>query len=240
MARKKKQTNEPPPENLDNTDDTFGLPEVEYQTLQRGEPENIVALTNRGLGGDGGNQVAEELGSTVTGRIPILPDATGEPGNALFEEDSAPARAFDEIAASLAATNRASLEVVKAVTAFPEAEFMWSLSAPWGGFGGMLAKDWRERDRSTEEMYGALYGAVSQVPGLRAVVHPDVGLVRLLPQVLLAGSGVSLAVHLPADAAADAHDRGRVHRLLALGPVHRVPRRPGHHAHPSGVLPSRS
>ena len=56
------------------------------------------------FGGDGGNQVAEELGSTVTGRIPILPDATGEPGNALFEEDSAPARAFGEIAASLAAT----------------------------------------------------------------------------------------------------------------------------------------
>ena len=56
------------------------------------------------FGGDGGNQVAEELGSTVTGRIPILPDATGEPGNALFEESSAPARAFDEIAASLAAT----------------------------------------------------------------------------------------------------------------------------------------
>ena len=56
------------------------------------------------FGGDGGNQVASELGSTVTGRIPILPDATGEPGNALFEEDSAPARAFDEIAAALAAT----------------------------------------------------------------------------------------------------------------------------------------
>ena len=56
------------------------------------------------FGGDGGNQVAEELGSTVTGRIPILPDATGEPGNALFEEGSAPARAFDEIAAGLAAT----------------------------------------------------------------------------------------------------------------------------------------
>jgi ATP-binding protein involved in chromosome partitioning len=56
------------------------------------------------FGGDGGNQVAEELGSTVMSRIPILPDATGEPGNALFEEGSAPARAFDDIAASLAAT----------------------------------------------------------------------------------------------------------------------------------------
>ncbi len=39
MARKKKQTPEPPPENLDNTDDTFGLPEVEYQPLKRDEPE---------------------------------------------------------------------------------------------------------------------------------------------------------------------------------------------------------
>jgi ATP-binding protein involved in chromosome partitioning len=56
------------------------------------------------FGGDGGNQVAEELGSTVMSRIPILPDATGEPGNALFEVGSAPALAFDEIAASLAAT----------------------------------------------------------------------------------------------------------------------------------------
>ena len=56
------------------------------------------------FGGDGGNQVAEELGSKVMSRIPILPDATGEPGNALFEESSVPAGAFDEIAAQLAAT----------------------------------------------------------------------------------------------------------------------------------------
>ncbi len=75
--------------------------------------------------------------------------------------------------ASLAAVNRASLQVVEAVTAFPEAEFMWSLSAPWGGFGGMVMKDWTERDRSTEEMYGQVYGAVSQVPGLRVFPRLD-------------------------------------------------------------------
>jgi ATP-binding protein involved in chromosome partitioning len=56
------------------------------------------------FGGDGGDRVAGELDSKVMGRIPILPDATGEPGNALFDQKSAPARAFDEIAASLAAT----------------------------------------------------------------------------------------------------------------------------------------
>ena len=36
---------------------------------------------------------------------------------------------------------------------------------------------------------------------------------------------------------AHAHDRGRLHRLLRLGPLHRVPRRPRDHAHPAGLLP---
>ncbi|MGQ0649738.1 MAG: efflux RND transporter permease subunit [Gemmatimonadaceae bacterium] len=75
--------------------------------------------------------------------------------------------------ASLAASNRASLEVVKAIQAFPEAKFMWSLTASWGAFGGMVAKDWKQRDRSTEEMYGQVYGAVSQVPGLRVFPRLD-------------------------------------------------------------------
>lgn len=56
------------------------------------------------FGGDGGERVAGELQSRILGRIPILPDATGEPGRSLFEEGSGPARAFDEIANSLAAT----------------------------------------------------------------------------------------------------------------------------------------
>jgi ATP-binding protein involved in chromosome partitioning len=38
------------------------------------------------------------------GRVPILPDASGEPGRSLFDADSTPARVFDEIAAALAAT----------------------------------------------------------------------------------------------------------------------------------------
>ncbi|HSJ16368.1 MAG TPA: efflux RND transporter permease subunit [Longimicrobiales bacterium] len=75
--------------------------------------------------------------------------------------------------ASLTAVNRASLEVVERVTAFPEARFMWSLAAPWGGFGGMVAKDWHDRERSTEQMYGELYGAVAQVPGLQVFPRLD-------------------------------------------------------------------
>ena len=75
--------------------------------------------------------------------------------------------------ATLAATNRASLDVVNAVNAFPENRFMWSLTANWGGFGGFVAKDWHERKRSTEQMYGEVYGAVSQVPGLRVFPRLD-------------------------------------------------------------------
>ena len=50
---------------------------------------------------------------------------------------------------TLQASNRDSLEVVKRITGFPETRFMWSLTAPWGGFGGMVAKDWQRARRST-------------------------------------------------------------------------------------------
>src|SRR3989442_851340 len=50
---------------------------------------------------------------------------------------------------------------------------MWSLTASWGGFGGMVAKNWKERARTTEQMYGQVYGAVSQVPGLQVFPRLD-------------------------------------------------------------------
>jgi multidrug efflux pump len=74
---------------------------------------------------------------------------------------------------TLEATDRDTQQVVKALTAFPEAEFMWSLTADWGGFGGLVAKDWTQRERSTEEMFGDVYGAVSQVSGLRVYPRLD-------------------------------------------------------------------
>jgi multidrug efflux pump len=75
--------------------------------------------------------------------------------------------------ASLAASNRASRQVVEAIEKFPETKFMWSLTAPWGAFGGLVAKNWKERDRSTEEMYGEVFGVVSQIPGLRVFPRLD-------------------------------------------------------------------
>ena len=61
-----------------------------------------------------------------------------------------------------------------AITAFPEAKFMWSLTAAWGGFGGMVDEGLEaSATRSTEEMYGEVFGAVSQVPGLRVFPRLD-------------------------------------------------------------------
>jgi multidrug efflux pump len=74
---------------------------------------------------------------------------------------------------TLAATNRDHLKVVDVLTAFPETDFTWSLTSAWGGFGGLVAKPWKERTRSTEEMYGEVFGAVSQVSGLRAFPRLD-------------------------------------------------------------------
>ncbi|MGE3151232.1 MAG: efflux RND transporter permease subunit [Nitrospiraceae bacterium] len=74
---------------------------------------------------------------------------------------------------TLAATNREHLQIVSAITAFPETDFTWSLTSAWGGFGGLVAKDWKVRARSTEQMFGEVYGAVSQVPGLRVFPRLD-------------------------------------------------------------------
>ncbi|MDP8940395.1 MAG: Mrp/NBP35 family ATP-binding protein [Actinomycetota bacterium] len=65
------------------------------------------------FGGNGGEQVSTELNSDILGRIPILSDESGEPGHSLFDPDSAPAKGFDEIAASLARTKvRRRIKVV--------------------------------------------------------------------------------------------------------------------------------
>ena len=63
--------------------------------------------------------------------------------------------------------------MVKAIQGFPETDFMWSLTANWGGFGGLVARDWKQRGRSTEQMYGEVFGAVSQIPGLRVFPRLD-------------------------------------------------------------------
>jgi multidrug efflux pump len=67
---------------------------------------------------------------------------------------------------SLPAVDRESRRVVNAVMKIPEASSTWSLVATWGGFGGIIAENWKKRKRSTEEIYGEVFGIVSQIPGL--------------------------------------------------------------------------
>ncbi len=74
---------------------------------------------------------------------------------------------------TLAASNRDHLKVVDVLTSFPETDFTWSLTSAWGGFGGLVAKDWKKRTRSTEEMDRDVFGAVSQVSGLRVFPRLD-------------------------------------------------------------------
>lgn len=71
------------------------------------------------------------------------------------------------------ATNRQHFQIVNAITAIPETDYTWSLTTAWGGFGGVVAKDWHDRARSTEAMYDDVYTAVSQVPGLRVFPRLD-------------------------------------------------------------------
>ena len=90
-------------------------------------------------------------------------------------EDQSHVSLFYEAApdSTLASTDRDSRKIVRAMASFPEAEYVWSQTEAWGGFGGVVMKDWRERKRSTEELYGELYGALSQVPGLRVFPRLD-------------------------------------------------------------------
>jgi multidrug efflux pump len=74
---------------------------------------------------------------------------------------------------SLPATEASARAMVDVVRTFPETNYAWSMTLASGGFGGMVAKDWRTRARSTPELYGELFGAVSQVPGVRVFPRLD-------------------------------------------------------------------
>lgn len=72
-----------------------------------------------------------------------------------------------------AATQREVFDTVRRLMVFPEALDVWAVAANWGGFGGLDTKHWDQRERSTEDIYGEVYGAVSQVPGVRVYPRLD-------------------------------------------------------------------
>src|SRR5262249_1731999 len=48
-----------------------------------------------------------------------------------------------------------------------------SLTAGWGGFGGVKTVHWKDRQRSTQQMYGGGFGKGSRGPGGQGLPRPD-------------------------------------------------------------------
>jgi multidrug efflux pump len=51
----------------------------------------------------------------------------------------------------------------------PEAESIFQITAPAGGFGGMVTKPWDARRRSTDELQVAAAAGLSKIPGVRVI-----------------------------------------------------------------------
>jgi multidrug efflux pump len=53
--------------------------------------------------------------------------------------------------------------------AFPEAESIFQLTSPSGGFGGMVTKPWDQRQKNTEQLQVEAAGGLSKIPGIRVI-----------------------------------------------------------------------
>ena len=60
-------------------------------------------------------------------------------------------------------------EVHDVFRSFPEADSIFQLTFPTGGFGGMVTKPWSERTKTASELLIEAAGPLSQVPGIRAI-----------------------------------------------------------------------
>ncbi|HKD12307.1 MAG TPA: efflux RND transporter permease subunit, partial [Thermoanaerobaculia bacterium] len=52
---------------------------------------------------------------------------------------------------------------------FPEAESIFQITSPSGGFGGMVTKPWSQRKKTTEQLQVEAAAKVSQLPGVRVI-----------------------------------------------------------------------
>ncbi|EMI21606.1 hydrophobe/amphiphile efflux family protein [Rhodopirellula maiorica SM1] len=69
---------------------------------------------------------------------------------------------------TLRSTTRWAGRLASGFQAIEESEYMWAVVTAGGGFGGVITKDWDERDRSTQEILPQVFGIASQNPGLEA------------------------------------------------------------------------
>ena len=71
--------------------------------------------------------------------------------------------------ATLDQTTLFTRQVLNVYRSFPEADSIFQITSPNGGFGGMVTKPWSERSRTTEQLLLALVEPLSKVPGIRAL-----------------------------------------------------------------------
>jgi multidrug efflux pump len=60
-------------------------------------------------------------------------------------------------------------QVLDVYRSFPEADSIFQITAPAGGFGGMVTKPWSERSKTTDQILLELMGPLSKIPGIRAI-----------------------------------------------------------------------
>lgn len=89
---------------------------------------------------------------------------------------------------TLAASTEATLSLADSFGSLPETKYMWALANAGGGFGGVITKDFKERDRTTMAMVPDVMGIAMQNPGLKAfpvVVPPLPGAGNYGVEILL-------------------------------------------------------
>lgn len=89
---------------------------------------------------------------------------------------------------TLAASTEATLKLADSFGSLPETKYMWALANAGGGFGGVITKDFKERERTTMAMVPDVMGIAIQNPGLKAfpvVVPPLPGAGNYGVEILL-------------------------------------------------------
>lgn len=69
---------------------------------------------------------------------------------------------------TLKATTQWAKQLAVKLQDLPESKYMWALVQSNFGFGGVVTKDFHERDRTTAEIYPDVYALASQIPGVQA------------------------------------------------------------------------
>jgi multidrug efflux pump len=66
-------------------------------------------------------------------------------------------------------TNLFTKQVLDVFKSFPEHNSIFQISTPAGGFGGMVAKPWSERKKTTQQLLVEASGKLSKIPGIRVI-----------------------------------------------------------------------